>query len=125
MKKTMKDKEGTRTEEGEEAVRGKEDGGGRRNKLRKGTVGTVGTVGEGTGKEGKDLEDGMASMVEVVEVAVGDGPLGDGPQWTGEYDDYDKWFQTVMPGKDPQATLDGVDGNGWNTWYVLDRCVTP
>ena len=22
-----------------------------------------------------------------------------------------------MPGKDPQATLDGFDGNGWNTWH--------
>jgi len=30
----------------------------------------------------------------------------------GEYDDYDQWFQTVMPGKDPMAT--GLD---WNTWH--------
>ena len=89
----MKDEEGTRTEEGEEAVRGLKN-------LRKGTVGE-GMTGEGTGNEG------------MVEVAV-----GDGPHWKGEYDDYDKWFQTVMPGKDPQATLDGVDGDGWNTWCV-------
>ncbi|EDQ88446.1 uncharacterized protein MONBRDRAFT_26151 [Monosiga brevicollis MX1] len=27
-----------------------------------------------------------------------------------------KWFQQQMPGKDPQATLDFLDGNGWNSW---------
>ena len=37
--------------------------------------------------------------------------------WNGEYDNYDRYFQSVMPGKDPQATLDGLDGNGWNTWH--------
>eukprot|EP00729_Bicosta_minor_P003230 gene3230-7363_t len=32
-------------------------------------------------------------------------------------DEYDQWFESVMPGKDPQATLDGWDGDGWNGWH--------
>ena len=48
---------------------------------------------------------------------------------TGEFDDYDQWFAAVMPGKDPQATLDGFDGNGWNGWngkaYVYDEYYHP
>ena len=32
--------------------------------------------------------------------------------WTGEFDDYDEWFNEQMPGKDPQATLDN-----WNGWH--------
>ena len=47
----------------------------------------------------------------------------------GEYDDYDSWFQSVMPGKDPQATLDHLDGNGWNGWngapFVYDEYYHP
>jgi len=38
--------------------------------------------------------------------------------WSDTYDDYDKWFQAQMPGKDPQATLDGLDREGWNTWQA-------
>ena len=34
-----------------------------------------------------------------------------------------------MPGKDPQATLDWRDGNGWNDWvgrpYVYDEYYHP
>jgi hypothetical protein len=30
---------------------------------------------------------------------------------------HDQWFAKVMPGKDPQATLDGWDGDGWNGWH--------
>lgn len=37
--------------------------------------------------------------------------------WAGEYDNYDQWFSTQLPGKDPQATLDGLDGDGWNGWH--------
>lgn len=25
--------------------------------------------------------------------------------WSGEYDDYDQWFESVMPGKDPQVRV--------------------
>ena len=32
-------------------------------------------------------------------------------------DDYDRWFQTQLPGKDPSATLDPLDGDGWNGWH--------
>ena len=43
---------------------------------------------------------------------------GKTPQsWDGEYDDYDRWFAAQMPGKDPSATLDGLDGDGWNGWH--------
>jgi arylsulfatase A-like enzyme len=55
--------------------------------------------------------------------------------WDGEFDDYDKWFQTVMPGKDPEATLDaqgaahGGANDGWNGWhgaaYVYDEQYHP
>lgn len=38
-------------------------------------------------------------------------------EWAGEFDDYDAWFSQVMPGKDPQATLDPLDGDGWNGWH--------
>ena len=74
---------------------------------------------------------GSTSMVEVENLEVGTEKVavGDGPHWQGEYDDYDKWFQTVMPGKDPQATLDGVDKNGWNSWlgrpYIYDEKYHP
>lgn len=37
--------------------------------------------------------------------------------WDGEYDEYDRWFARQQPGKDPQATIDGFDGDGWNSWY--------
>lgn len=37
--------------------------------------------------------------------------------WDGEFDAYDAWFASQMPGKDPQATLDGLDGDGWNGWH--------
>ena len=47
-------------------------------------------------------------------------------KWTGEYDDYDKWFQSQLPGKDPQATLDNPPKfNAWNGWhggaYIYDE----
>eukprot|EP01065_Artemidia_motanka_P015740 TRINITY_DN1946_c0_g1_i1.p1 TRINITY_DN1946_c0_g1~~TRINITY_DN1946_c0_g1_i1.p1 ORF type:complete len:709 (+),score=203.71 TRINITY_DN1946_c0_g1_i1:155-2128(+) len=49
--------------------------------------------------------------------------------WNGEFDDYDAWFQQQMPGKDPQATLDFRDGDGWNDWhgkaYVYDEYYHP
>eukprot|EP00927_Polykrikos_kofoidii_P062626 TRINITY_DN57425_c0_g1_i1.p1 TRINITY_DN57425_c0_g1~~TRINITY_DN57425_c0_g1_i1.p1 ORF type:complete len:588 (+),score=47.09 TRINITY_DN57425_c0_g1_i1:75-1838(+) len=49
--------------------------------------------------------------------------------WVGEFDTYDQWFQTKMPGKDPQATLDSLDGDGWNSWhgraYVYDESLHP
>jgi hypothetical protein len=49
--------------------------------------------------------------------------------WSGEFDDYDQWFATELPGKDPQATLDGLDGDGWNSWhgraYVYDEYYHP
>ena len=49
--------------------------------------------------------------------------------WAGEFDDYDQWFQRELPGKDPQATLDGYDGDGWNGWrgaaYVYDEYYHP
>lgn len=36
-----------------------------------------------------------------------------------------QWFEKEMPGKDPQATLDDLDGDGWNGWrgraYVYDE----
>jgi len=32
-------------------------------------------------------------------------------------DNYDQWFEQQLPGKDPQATLDGLDGDGWNGWH--------
>ena len=38
--------------------------------------------------------------------------------WSGEFDDYDMWFEQQMPGVDPAATLDSVDGDGWNTWHA-------
>ena len=48
---------------------------------------------------------------------------------TGEFDDYDQWFASVMPGKDPQATLDHLDGSGWNGWngapYVFPEYYHP
>ena len=37
--------------------------------------------------------------------------------WNGEYDDYDRWFAQQMPGQDPSATLDPLDGDGWNGWH--------
>ena len=37
--------------------------------------------------------------------------------WDGEYDNYDRWFARNRPGADPQATLDGLDGDGWNGWH--------
>jgi arylsulfatase len=47
----------------------------------------------------------------------------------GEFDDYDQWFESVMPGKDPQATMDGFDGSGWNSWngapFVYDEYYHP
>jgi hypothetical protein len=47
--------------------------------------------------------------------------------WSGEFDDYDQWFESQLPGKDPQATLDSVDGDGWNSWigrpYICARAV--
>eukprot|EP00039_Didymoeca_costata_P028213 m.20354 g.20354 ORF g.20354 m.20354 type:complete len:699 (-) comp6817_c0_seq1:68-2164(-) len=50
-------------------------------------------------------------------------------EWNGEFDDYDEWFSREMPGKDPQATLDGLDGDGWNGWhgraYVYDEYYHP
>ena len=49
--------------------------------------------------------------------------------WDGEYDQYDQWFQTQKPGADPQATLDGLDGDGWNGWhgrpYVYEEYYHP
>ena len=49
--------------------------------------------------------------------------------WSGEYDDYDRWFANKTGGKDPQATLDGLDGDGWNGWhgraYVYDEQLHP
>ena len=49
--------------------------------------------------------------------------------WDGEYDDYDRWFQTQMPGVDPSATLDPLDGDGWNGWhgraYVYEERLHP
>ena len=53
--------------------------------------------------------------------------------WTEEYDDYDRWFQSQLPGKDPQATLDKQDepnyNDGWNGWhgraYVYDEKLHP
>ena len=50
--------------------------------------------------------------------------------WTGEFDDYDQWFASVLPGEDPKATLDGEgDGDGWNGWhgkpYVYDEFYHP
>ena len=42
--------------------------------------------------------------------------------WKGEWDDYHRWFERVMPGANPQATLDC-----WNCWnaapFVYDECV--
>ena len=36
-----------------------------------------------------------------------------------------QWFEKEMPGKDPQATLDDLDGDGWNGWhgrpYIYDE----
>jgi arylsulfatase A-like enzyme len=50
--------------------------------------------------------------------------LGSGFSGGGEYDNYDRWFQKEMPGKDPMAT--GLD---WNTWhgaaYVYDEYYHP
>eukprot|EP01147_Barroeca_monosierra_P002840 gene2841-5678_t len=50
-------------------------------------------------------------------------------KWFGEYDDYDQWFQQQLPGFDPQATLDSLDGDGWNGWqgrtYVYDEYYHP
>lgn len=47
----------------------------------------------------------------------------------GEYDDYDQWFQSVMPGEDPQATLDWDRHGGWNGWngapFVYDEYYHP
>ena len=55
--------------------------------------------------------------------------IGSANNWTGEFDNYDQWFQRQMPGKDPQATLDNLDGNGWNGWhgkaYVYDEALHP
>ena len=52
-----------------------------------------------------------------------------GKNWTGEFDDYDQWFQREKPGFDPQATLDYLDGNGWNSWhgapYIYDESLHP
>lgn len=49
--------------------------------------------------------------------------------WNGEWDDYDRWFAQQMPGKDPQATLDGLDGDGWNSWrgrpYIYNEALHP
>tara|TARA_B110001452_G_scaffold198806_1_gene168763 strand:+ start:229 stop:1968 length:1740 start_codon:yes stop_codon:yes gene_type:complete len=49
--------------------------------------------------------------------------------WNGEFDDYDKWFQEEMPGKDPQATLDSPSDSAWNGWhggaYVYDEKYHP
>jgi len=49
--------------------------------------------------------------------------------WKGEWDDYDRWFARQKPGSDPQATLDDVDGDGWNTWqarrYIYDEALHP
>ena len=43
------------------------------------------------------------------------------------YDDYDKWFQTVLPGKNPLAT--GLPYMDWNSWrgapYVYDEYYHP
>lgn len=50
--------------------------------------------------------------------------LGNGFPTGNEYDDYDQWFQQVMPGKNPMAT-----GLNWNTWhgktYVYDEFYHP
>ena len=49
--------------------------------------------------------------------------------WDGEFDEYDRWFARSMPGKDPQATIDGFDGDGWNSWigrpYVYEEKYHP
>tara|TARA_B110000208_G_scaffold188974_1_gene249677 strand:- start:996 stop:3248 length:2253 start_codon:yes stop_codon:yes gene_type:complete len=49
--------------------------------------------------------------------------------WAGEFDEYDQWFERTLPGKDPQATLDGFDGDGWNGWhgrpYVYNETMHP
>lgn len=49
--------------------------------------------------------------------------------WDGEWDDYDRWFEEKVPGKDPQATLDGHNDDGWNSWrakpYMYDEWLHP
>ena len=57
-------------------------------------------------------------------------PKGKGPtHWSGEFDQYDQWFEQQLPGKDPQATLDYLDGDGWNGWhgrpYVYEEYYHP
>eukprot|EP01062_Namystynia_karyoxenos_P022380 TRINITY_DN18574_c0_g1_i1.p1 TRINITY_DN18574_c0_g1~~TRINITY_DN18574_c0_g1_i1.p1 ORF type:complete len:561 (+),score=130.00 TRINITY_DN18574_c0_g1_i1:75-1685(+) len=58
-------------------------------------------TGNQHGYEFLQLYDGLGSFM-----------AGKPNNWTGEFDDYDAWFQKEMPGKDPQATLD--DWNGWH-----------
>jgi len=36
-------------------------------------------------------------------------------------DRYDRWFAREQPGKDPQATIDPFDGDGWNSWLAPRR----
>ena len=64
------------------------------------------------GFESLDLYDGLGQFNR-----------SDPHDWTGEYDEYNQWFQSVMPGKDPQATLDWADGDGWNGWRGPYLCV--
>eukprot|EP00929_Paragymnodinium_shiwhaense_P012130 TRINITY_DN11881_c0_g1_i2.p1 TRINITY_DN11881_c0_g1~~TRINITY_DN11881_c0_g1_i2.p1 ORF type:complete len:575 (-),score=79.99 TRINITY_DN11881_c0_g1_i2:150-1874(-) len=49
--------------------------------------------------------------------------------WQGERDDYVRWFSKKAPNKDPSATLDGLDGSGWNTWhakpFIYDESLHP
>eukprot|EP00041_Stephanoeca_diplocostata_P024170 m.605606 g.605606 ORF g.605606 m.605606 type:complete len:717 (+) comp22466_c0_seq1:74-2224(+) len=55
--------------------------------------------------------------------------------WSGEYDEYNQWFATQMPDKDPEATLDeqgaarGGANDGWNGWhgaaYIYDEFYHP
>ena len=53
----------------------------------------------------------------------------DPDHWNGERDDYDRWFDAQTGGLDPQATLDGLDGDGWNGWhgkaYVYNETLHP
>lgn len=83
---------------------------------------------------------GRDARATPVRPSAGASRPADAHHWKGEWDDYDRWFDTQLPGKDPQATLDGLHGEhgwgncslyacGWNGWrgrpYVYDERLHP